>query len=506
MPYVTPCPSCQLAMQLADDAAGKPFRCPACKTVFVAPPPPVKVASAATAAPPVRQGAAGAASPPPPRSGASAAPKPPAASVASAPPATAQSAALTSGTPSALKSPAPSSGPPKHCPACGSPWLADAVSCMDCGYLLPTEQTVESEEAVVVCINPACGAANPTGQRYCSRCTTVLPTAAGTVLHGRYKIKKLLAMGGFGAVYQAEDLKHPGSDVAIKDMICPEASEYAIRLNFFRREAEILRSLASTPIVPRLIDLIEQDKTAQLIMEFIPGQDLMKIQEANGHKPFAFDQVVEWGKAICEVLQRMHMQTPPLVHRDLKPENIMLRPDGRSIALIDFGTARDLGRTAKEQMKAKTRVYTEGYAPPEQIIGKPEPRSDLFALAGTLYQLLTGKEPEGTFTGKEIEALLAQPNALPAEQRWLYELIRINLAEDVHDRYHSAAEVKRDLERRTVTREVDCPQCGARNLVREPYCRQCAAPLTAETPPCHHCGQINRMGSRFCIYCGNRMR
>ena len=54
-------------------------------------------------------------------------------------------------------------------------------------------------------------------------------------------------------------------------------------------------------------------------------------------------------------------------------------------------------------MAAKTRVYTEGYAPPEQIVGKPEPRSDLFALAGTLYHLATGKAPEGFYTGREID-------------------------------------------------------------------------------------------------------
>ena len=75
--------------------------------------------------------------------------------------------------------------------------------------------------------------------------------------------------------------------------------------------------------------------------------------------------------------------------------------------MIDFGTARDLGRTAKERSAGKTRVYTEGYAPPEQIVGKPEARSDLFALAATLYHLATGKAPEGFYTAKEIETQLA---------------------------------------------------------------------------------------------------
>src|SRR5204863_1025804 len=141
--------------------------------------------------------------------------------------------------------------------------------------------------------------------------------------------------------------------------------------------------------------------------------------------------VIEWAKAVCDVLAHMHSQQPPLIHRDLKPDNIMLLEDQKSIKMIDFGTARDLGRTHRERMAGKTRVYTEGYAPPEQIIGKPEARSGLFALAATLYHLATGKAPEGFYTAKEIETQLAQPSStLPAQHRWFYDLLRINLAED----------------------------------------------------------------------------
>jgi serine/threonine protein kinase len=378
---------------------------------------------------------------------------------------------------------------------------------MDCGYLIQSEASVgaDSEGAPNLCPNPACGVANPPSERYCQRCSTPLPTAPGTVLHGRYKIRKLLAMGGFGAVYLAEDVK-TGKEVAIKDMICADPQEFAIRLNFFRREAEILRSLATMPIVPRFGDLIEQDKTAHLVMEFIRGQDLLKLMEGNNNQPFALDQVIAWGKEICDVLTHMHTQTPPIVHRDLKPDNIMLLEDGRSIKMIDFGTARDLGKTQKEQMKAKTRVYTEGYAPPEQIVGKPEPRSDLFALAGTMYHLATGKAPEGYYTARELESKLADNGSVSTDQRWFYELIKINLAEDIHDRYHSAREIKADLDKRQVTREVSCPKCQHANKVREPYCSKCAEALTDPTAPCHHCGQTNRMGSRCCIHCGNRLR
>src|SRR6202011_5462824 len=126
---------------------------------------------------------------------------------------------------------------------------------------------------------------------------------------------------------------------------------------------------------------------------------------------------------------------------DVKPENIMLLDDRQSIKMIDFGTARDVGRSQKTRLASKTRVYTEGYAPPEQILGKPEARSDLFALAGTLYHLLTGKAPEGFYTARELEKQLSDSlSPIPLEQRWLWDLIKINLAEDVNDRYFSCRE------------------------------------------------------------------
>src|SRR5208283_2216715 len=123
-----------------------------------------------------------------------------------------------------------------------------------------------------------------------------------------------------------------------------------------------------------------------------------------------------------------------------------------------------------------TIVYTPGYAPPELRAGKPEPRSDLFSLAATLYRLATGRDPRDEETAQDIDALLndrARP--VPAQHRWFFELLKINLSEDVHDRYFSAAEFKADLEKRQVTRETRCRKCGANNEVRKPYCRKCSA-------------------------------
>ena len=456
-------------MQVPENVAGKTVRCPSCNQAFVVPAT-VPVAAAVSPLPNRPSSIPG------PSNG---------------------SRAVTA---------TPAAAPPTKCPACGSALLEGAVACMDCGFLLQSD-TAEPEGPPNLCVNPACGVANPPGERNCGRCGNALPMAGGTLLHGRYKLDKLLAQGGFGAVYLASDTKQNNRPVAIKDMLGDDPQEFAIRLNFFRREAEILRSLEKVPIVPRVYDFIHQGQTAHLVMEFIRGKDLLKIMEANDNKPFLVPQVVEWAKSVCDVLMTMHTQSPPIIHRDLKPDNIMLLDDQKSIKMIDFGTARDLGRTVKERMAGKTRVYTEGYAPPEQIVGKPEARSDLFALAATLYHLVTGKAPEGFYTAKELESQLADPQSpLPAQHHWFYELLKINLAEDINERYFSAKEIKTDLERQRVTKEVPCPKCKAANKVRTPYCTKCAEPLTDPTSPCAMCGKYNRMGTRCCIHCGNRLR
>jgi serine/threonine-protein kinase len=328
-----------------------------------------------------------------------------------------------------------------------------------------------------------------------------LPGAIGQIIAGKYRLEQPLATGGFGVVYRASVLA-TGEPVAVKEMIATDAKEFTIRQTFFRREAEILKSLQRLPIVPRLYDFIEEGSAAYLVMEFIPGDNLLRLLEKPGTKPFPVSQVAAWGAKIAEALAHMHRMKPAIIHRDMKPENIMLLPDGVTVRLIDFGTAREMGHGSRERAVAKTKVFTEGYAPQEQVGGKPEPRSDLFALAGTLYHLASGKAPDGHFTGQE---LLKKLNEFPETERWFWELVAINLSQEVCDRYMTARDLKGDLERGSVTREIHCPACGTATPAREPYCRGCAGPIAPTGMSCHKCERSTLLGSRFCVTCGARL-
>ncbi len=97
---------------------------------------------------------------------------------------------------------------------------------------------------------------------------------------------------------------------------------------------------------------------------------------------------MRWAREILDVLCFLHAQNPPIVYRDLKPGNIMIDQHGRAM-MIDFGIARFLPPGGRG-----TQIGSVGYAPPEQYLGKMEPRSDLYSLGATMHHLLTGRDPQ----------------------------------------------------------------------------------------------------------------
>ena len=253
---------------------------------------------------------------------------------------------------------------------------------------------------------PTCQFDNAPGQQFCAECgrrlgdiaipgaeaTGALP--AQTLLQDRYVITGRLGQGGMGAVYRAADRRLSTATWAIKEMSQAAITgplERQQAHQAFLREAELLAGL-SHPNLPRVTDHFEQDGKAYLVMELVPGETLLSYLMRNG-LPQSPARVAEWFGQLCDVLDYLHRQSPPIIFRDLKPANIMLTPGGQ-LKLVDFGIAR----LFKPGQAKDTQTFgTVGYSSPEQYgHGQTDARSDVYALGVLLHQLLTGHDPTTT--------------------------------------------------------------------------------------------------------------
>jgi serine/threonine protein kinase len=213
------------------------------------------------------------------------------------------------------------------------------------------------------------------------------PLAEGHLLDGRYRVKKILGVGGMGRVYLANDTRLASRPVAVKEMVIGDGIAEKKAIEDFTREATVLARLTH-PGIPTLIDHFAELGRQYLVMEFVAGGDLDRMLEQAGPAGrIAEPRVVRWSRQILAVLEFLHAQTPPIIYRDLKPGNVMVDKDGRAM-LVDFGIARFLPKGGHA-----TQIGSPGYAPPEQYAGKVDARSDLYALAATMHHLLTGRDP-----------------------------------------------------------------------------------------------------------------
>jgi serine/threonine protein kinase len=223
-------------------------------------------------------------------------------------------------------------------------------------------------------------------------------------MHGRYTILRPLSKGGMGALYLAsETIANQERLVVIKEMLDyyeasdPQGETKALKR--FETEAATLARL-STVGIPQVFDFFRAAGRNYIVMQYIQGENLEKglsHVDEDGNlvpgKPYTVEQVRRWGVQLCKVLESLSVQD--VIHMDIKPANLIVSEMG-DIWLVDFGTARARhgsnpgGPVGLEQ----SSVYgTQGYAPPEQVAGNAEPRSDVYALAATLYHLLTDDDP-----------------------------------------------------------------------------------------------------------------
>ncbi len=221
----------------------------------------------------------------------------------------------------------------------------------------------------------------------------------GTVLRDRYSLKEVVGHGGMGSVYLAEDLRLPGRLCAIKE-VKPEAkaSPEARRQehNQFLREASLLAQL-DHPNLPKVSDFFSEGGRDYLVMDYVPGKNLKELIDDSRVQGRQLDvEIVDnWAQQIMDSVNYLHDQDPSILHRDIKPSNIKLTPDGR-IKLVDFGLAKVMASDNSSTITVIQGRGTAYYTPLEQYGAESEHtdvRSDIYALAATLYHLLSGAPP-----------------------------------------------------------------------------------------------------------------
>jgi serine/threonine protein kinase len=395
------------------------------------------------------------------------------------------------------------------CPECGAPTTAGDPYCGECGWLQEITAPPPPPQA------PARGAANWAGTQagmgtgvdtesgrtsHLSMSTSGNNTSGiqlppGTLLADRYKIVRRIGGGGMGSVYLAEDQNLANRKVAVKEMIEMFADESARvkAIDDFRRESELLAQL-DHPSIPTILQYFFDTARGRyyLVMKFIDGGDLAARQRAAGGK---LDEltVTKWGIEICDVLDYIHSQNPPIIYRDLKPANLMVDARTSRIMLVDFGIARFVAPT----VKGVTAIGTMGYAPPELFAGNVEARSDIYSLGATMFHLLTGQDPQDNPLLIFDFAKNPKPRQINPEISPELEVLICKSVEYKPENRFASAKAFGDELIEHLRR-----QQGHAGPVRQIDYAVPPAPLQT----CGNCGRELAPGDVFCAYCGHRQR
>ncbi len=268
---------------------------------------------------------------------------------------------------------------------------------------------------------------------------------------GRYEILEKVAQGGMGVIYKA---RHPELDrlFAVK-LLTPRIQASAEALARFQREAKTAARL-DHPNIVRVYDAGTDGGVPYLVMDYVDGPDLDDLVAEEG---LGVRKAAQLARALALALEHAHQSG--VVHRDIKPENVIIDRATGEPKLTDFGIVKELAGDREEERKLTQTGFTLGspcYMSPEQAEGLHNivgPQSDVYSLAATLYEMLTGSPP---FDGDSIHAIMTKvvrEEPVPVRARnpsvppQLAVVCMKALEKDLARRYPSARAFAEDLDR-----------------------------------------------------------
>jgi len=270
----------------------------------------------------------------------------------------------------------------------------------------------------------------------------------GRVLNDRYHLLNVIGTGGMSTVYRARDSRL-GREVAIK-ILHPQFARDKAFIERFSQEAEFAASLSAHPNIVSIYDVGEDGELSYIVMELVEGRNLKDLILSEG--PLTVDRAFGIGQSIASALSFAHQRG--LVHRDIKPQNVLVSPDG-TVRVTDFGIARS--SNVADATRTGVVLGTAHYLSPEQAQGHPaEARSDIYALAVVLFEMVTGRllfeadNPLG-IAMRHVHDAPPAPSAInPTVPPWADAVILRGLNKNPADRYRSAAEFGMAMQRRAV--------------------------------------------------------
>ena len=280
-------------------------------------------------------------------------------------------------------------------------------------------------------------------------------------LGDRYEISGLLGRGGMADVREGRDLRL-GRPVAIKQLRADLAADPTFQERF-RREAQSAASL-NHPSIVAVYDTgeaedIHGNNIPYIVMELVEGRTLRDVLR-DGRKIMP-ERALSITADILSALDYSHRAG--IIHRDIKPANIMLTPAGQ-VKVMDFGIARAIADSSSAMTQTAAVIGTAQYLSPEQARGETvDARSDIYSTGCVLYELLTGRPP---FVGDSPVSVAYQhvreeatpPSQLnPEVSLEIDHIVAKALAKRVDDRYSSAADMRKDIERVLAGGHVDAP-------------------------------------------------